>query len=157
MDIAVNPSRSRPDTSSPQDLYVVGDYMQGVTSGQDSGVYTPKQIVEQARGPAGADSGDEQVVKDLEQRDREVRSHESRHSAALGQYAKGAPHYSYQVGPDGKAYAVGGYVEADVAMSGQSGDFGKALTLRNAALAGGEASAADMLVASYASRVNVKA
>ncbi len=157
MEIAAEPARARPDNNKAQDLYVVGADAQGVGSSQDIGVYTPMQIVEKAKEAYGSNFGDEQVIKDLDQRDREVRSHESRHSAALGQYARGAPHYSYQVGPDGKAYAVGGYIEADVTMNGQSGDFGKALTLRNAALVGGSVSLSDSLVASYASRVNVQA
>lgn len=49
-----------------------------------------------------------QVAK-LRARDREVRAHEQAHAAAGGALA-GAPSYSYQTGPDGKQYAVGGEV-----------------------------------------------
>lgn len=53
-----------------------------------------------------------QMVDELVARDREVRTHEQAHAAAGGQYA-GAPTYSFQRGPDGQQYAVGGEVKID--------------------------------------------
>lgn len=55
----------------------------------------------------------------LQARDREVRTHEQAHAAAGGALA-GAPSYSYQTGPDGKQYAVGG--EVPIRSSASSGN-----------------------------------
>ena len=51
-------------------------------------------------------------VDALKARDRQVRAHEQAHAAIGGAYA-GAPSYTYQVGPDGQRYAVGGEVKID--------------------------------------------
>jgi hypothetical protein len=48
-------------------------------------------------------------LRELQARDREVRAHEQAHAAAGGAIA-GAPTYTYQTGPDGRRYAVGGEV-----------------------------------------------
>ena len=53
-------------------------------------------------------------VKELKERDAEVRAHEAAHAATGGSFA-GSPSYEYQVGPDGKRYAVGGEVKIDTA------------------------------------------
>lgn len=70
-------------------------------------------------GPSESPSGDAQLsdeeqaaVEELKARDREVRAHEQAHAAVGGQYV-GAPSYEYQVGPDGKRYAIGGEVKID--------------------------------------------
>ena len=55
--------------------------------------------------------GEEQMVRELEARDREVKAHEQAHKAAAGNLAAGGPTYTYQVGPDGKRYAIGGEVK----------------------------------------------
>ncbi len=49
-------------------------------------------------------------VAELQARDREVRAHEQAHKAAAGDLATGGPTYSYEKGPDGRRYAVGGEV-----------------------------------------------
>ncbi len=60
-------------------------------------------------------SDEEQAqVKELKERDAEVRAHEAAHAATGGSFA-GSPSYEYQVGPDGKRYAVGGEVKIDTA------------------------------------------
>jgi hypothetical protein len=48
-------------------------------------------------------------LRELQARDREVRAHEQAHVAA-GAGIAGAPTYTYQTGPDGRRYAVGGEV-----------------------------------------------
>lgn len=50
-------------------------------------------------------------MRELEARDREVRAHEQAHLAAAGDLAVGGASYSYQTGPDGKRYAIGGKVD----------------------------------------------
>jgi hypothetical protein len=54
----------------------------------------------------------EAQVRELKQRDAEVRAHEQAHAAVGGPYAS-APSYTFTKGPDGKKYAVGGEVQID--------------------------------------------
>ncbi|WP_269585474.1 putative metalloprotease CJM1_0395 family protein [Roseibium sp. Sym1] len=60
----------------------------------------------------GLNEAEEKQVEDLKERDREVRAHEQAHARVGGAYA-GAPSYTFQQGPDGKRYAVGGEVQID--------------------------------------------
>lgn len=60
----------------------------------------------------GLDEAEEKQVDKLKQRDLEVRAHEQAHARTGGAYA-GAPSYTFQQGPDGKRYAVGGEVSID--------------------------------------------
>lgn len=62
----------------------------------------------------GLDEAEEKQVQELKERDREVRAHEQAHARVGGAYA-GAPSYTFQQGPDGKRYAVGGEVQIDTA------------------------------------------
>jgi hypothetical protein len=109
-------------------------------------------------GPADADSeplsDEEQEELDaMKRRDREVRTHEQAHKAAGGAYT-GAMRLNFQMGPDGKRYAVEGSVPIDV--SPVAGD--PAATLRKmevvarAANAPASPSGADRAVASQAAR-----
>ncbi len=56
---------------------------------------------------------EQEQVKELKDRDTEVRQHEQAHQSAGGQYAS-SPSYDYQTGPDGNRYAIGGHVDIDV-------------------------------------------
>ena len=56
------------------------------------------------------------AVKELASRDSEVKAHEAAHQAAGGGMT-GAASYTYQQGPDGKMYAIGG----EVSISSPSG------------------------------------
>lgn len=57
----------------------------------------------------------QRVIGKLEDRDSEVKMHEQIH--ASGGVATTAPiNYNYQVGPDGKLYAVGGSVKLDTSV-----------------------------------------
>lgn len=109
-------------------------------------------------GPADADSEplsdeEQQELDELKRRDREVRTHEQAHKAAGGAYT-GAMRLNFQMGPDGKRYAVEGSVPIDV--SPVAGD--PAATLRKmevvarAANAPASPSGADRAVAAQASR-----
>ena len=97
-------------------------------------------------------SEQQQELKKLEERDREVRAHEAAHKAAAGGLAKGSASYTYQRGPDGKLYAVGGEVSIDT--SKVSGDpeatLQKANQIRSAALAPAHPSSQDHAVAAEA-------
>ena len=93
----------------------------------------------------------DQVVQELSERDREVRTHEQTHAAIGGQHAS-APSYTYERGPDGQLYAVEGEVKIDT--SAVSGDpeatLEKAEMIMRAALSVAEPSTQDRQVASDA-------
>jgi hypothetical protein len=95
---------------------------------------------------------EEKQVRELEERDREVRRHEQAHKAAAGELASGGPKFEYEAGPDGKRYAVGGEVSIDT--SPVPGDpratIQKMQQVRRAALAPGEPSSQDRAVAARA-------
>ncbi|MDP2097978.1 MAG: putative metalloprotease CJM1_0395 family protein [Methylobacter sp.] len=99
------------------------------------------------------------VVRELKQRDSEVRAHEAAHLAAAGGIAVSGASFSYQQGPDGIRYAIGGEVSIDT--SGVPGDpaatLRKADTIRRAALAPAEPSGQDMQVAANATAMAAKA
>jgi hypothetical protein len=103
-------------------------------------------------------SEDERAVVDkLKSRDSAVRAHEMAHVSAAGGLA-GAPVYSYQTGPDGKRYAIGGSVSIDTSAESSPEDtIAKAQRIRSAALAPADPSAADRAVASRAARMESQA
>lgn len=101
---------------------------------------------------------EQKVVDELRRIDREVRAHEAAHQGAAGSLARGKS-FSYQTGPDGKRYAVGGEVRIDI--SPVPGDpqatIQKMQRVRRAALAPAEPSPQDRAIASQASRQEAQA
>jgi hypothetical protein len=127
---------------------------------------TPGKATEETAGAqpaeAGQDSGpaegplkkltpeEEAQVRQLAQRDLEVRTHEQAHVAASGGLA-GAPSYEYQTGPDGRRYAVGG--EVSIRRGGSSNTeqaLREAEAVKRGALAPAQPSGQDMAVAARA-------
>jgi hypothetical protein len=113
-------------------------------------------------GTAAADAltaEEEQLVEALKKRDAEVRRHEAAHVAAGGPYVRGAPSYTFQTGPDGRRYAIGGEVQIDT--SPVPGDpeatIQKALAIRRSALSPAEPSSADRAVAAAAAQLEAEA
>ncbi|MBP7900796.1 MAG: hypothetical protein KAZ85_02250 [Gammaproteobacteria bacterium] len=103
----------------------------------------------------GVNLNDPEVVKVLSQlkaRDQEVRIHEQAHAAVGGQYVTSGPSYSYQTGPDGKRYAVGGNVGIDVSpvANDPKATLIKARQVFQAAMAPAEPSSQDYAVAQSA-------
>lgn len=97
-------------------------------------------------------------VQQLKQRDTEVRTHEQAHLSTAGQYAAGGPSFSYQTGPNGKRYAVGGSVPIDMKKaSTPAATMMKMRTVKRAALAPANPSAADRQIAARASMQEMKA
>lgn len=109
-------------------------------------------------GPGGDLTAEEKaVVEKLKARDREVRAHEAAHAAAGGQFA-GAPTYSYQQGPDGRRYAVGGEVSIDLSPGSTPEETArKADQIRAAALAPADPSGQDRAVAAAATQMKAQA
>jgi len=101
---------------------------------------------------------EKKVVEELKKRDREVRAHEQAHLSAGGGLVRGGASYSYQVGPDGKQYAIGGEVQIDISPgSNPETTIRKMQQVRRAALAPAEPSGQDRAVASSASKIEAEA
>jgi len=98
-----------------------------------------------------------QLIAELEARDREVRAHEAAHAAAGGSLA-GAPSFSFQTGPDGRSYAVGGEVSIELAPGRTPQEtMDRARRIRAAALAPRDPSSQDLSVASSAAAMESRA
>lgn len=114
----------------------------------------------QPKAPSGKPLSEEDLieVRELQQRDAEVKTHEQQHAAVGGQYA-GAPSYTYERGPDGKRYAVGGAVSIDVApVNGDpAATIRKMEVVRRAALAPAQPSSADRAIAADAAQKSAQA
>jgi len=114
------------------------------------------------RGAAGAGAGlseaDLKIVSELKARDRVVRTHEMAHMAAgAGIVTRGAS-YSYQTGPDGQRYAVGGEVGISTSPGRTPEEtLAKADQIRAAALAPADPSAQDLRVAAKAAQMAAEA
>jgi SprA-related family len=101
---------------------------------------------------------DNELIRELAARDREVRAHEQAHAAVGGQFA-GSPSFSFQRGPDGVNYAIGGEVPISLPGSGDDpkANLSAADQVRRAALAPAEPSAQDQRVAAQASQLALEA
>ena len=98
-----------------------------------------------------------QQIQKLVDRDREVRAHEQAHQSVGGQYAGGAT-YTYERGPNGQSYAIGGEVSIDTGKAANpEATLDKAETVRRAALAPAEPSSQDRRVASQATELALEA
>lgn len=118
---------------------------------------------------AGADKGkggdgnlgqeEQQQVEKLKQRDREVRAHEAAHMAAAGGLAMGGASFSYQRGPDGVMYAVGGEVNIDTSPvpDDPAATLQKAQQVQAAAMAPADPSSQDRQVAAQAAQMAAEA
>jgi len=107
--------------------------------------------------PTELSEDEKKLVKDLQTRDSEVKAHEAAHQAAGGGMT-GAASYTYQQGPDGKMYAIGG----EVSISTQGGatpeeTIAKAKQIAASAMAPGSPSGQDFAVATSAKMMEMKA
>lgn len=75
-----------------------------------------KEQAEKSGSPKELSQDEKRLVGDLQARDLEVRAHEAAHQS--GGASTGGASYTYQQGPDGKMYAIGG--EVSVSMGGGS-------------------------------------
>ncbi len=111
-----------------------------------------------ATNPEGLTEAELELVAELKARDAEVRRHEQAHANAGGQYS-GQPSYSYERGPDGGNYAVGGTTPIDISpVSGNpEATIRKMEVVKRAAMAPAEPSGQDRAVASRAQAEQMKA
>lgn len=105
------------------------------------------------------DEKEQAEIQRLKERDAEVKKHEEAHKQAASGIFTVGPKYSYEVGPDGKRYAVSGDVQIDIAeVSGNpEATIKKAQQIRRAALAPAEPSAQDKIIAAKATQMELKA
>ncbi|NRR32397.1 catalase [Oxalobacteraceae bacterium] len=98
------------------------------------------------------------LIDKLKSRDTEVRQHEQAHLAAAGGLAVSGASYTYQRGPNGIDYAVGGEVHIDTAPGRTPEEtIARAHTIQAAALAPAEPSGADRSVAAQAQQLEQQA
>jgi len=95
---------------------------------------------------------EQKKVRELQERDRKVRAHERAHLMAAGDLARGGANFIYQIGPDGKRYAVGGEVHLDCSEvpDDPQATIRKAERVQRAALAPADPSPQDRRVAAEA-------
>jgi len=113
-----------------------------VTESQQAGRLTPEE---------------QRQLAELKQRDREVKAHELAHKSVAGIYVTGGS-FTYQTGPDGQRYAIGGEVTVDIS-SGQTPEetLRKAELIQRAALAPADPSRQDYQVAASAAAMAAEA
>lgn len=100
---------------------------------------------------------EEEMLRELQARDSEVRAHEAAHQAS-GAGLTGGASFSTQKGPDGKDYAVGGEVSIDVSSGSTPQEtIAKAQKVRAAALAPADPSPQDRAVAAQAMQMESQA
>ena len=101
---------------------------------------------------------EQQVIKELQQRDAEIKKHERAHQL-VGGGNTGLPHYNYTTGPDGKRYVSGGDVPVDLSIKegNPSVTIVKMLRVKSTALAPNQPSMEDIRVAFSASNIMLQA
>lgn len=97
-------------------------------------------------------------VEELKRIDAKVRAHEMAHLAAGGGLVRGGANYTYEIGPDGKQYAVGGEIKIDMSVNPDDpeGAVQKMQQVRRAALAPADPSPQDRSVAQQASNIEAQ-
>lgn len=98
------------------------------------------------------------LIGKLKARDTQVRQHEAAHLAAAGGQATSGASYTYQKGPDGVSYAIGGEVGIDLSPGRTPSEtIARARQVQAAALAPADPSGQDVAVAAKAQQMEQKA
>lgn len=129
--------------------------------GNSSGTALWDMKTEKIKGAGASDAalteGEKREVRELRQRDREVRAHEQAHRSAGAGLVRGGS-YEYATGPDGRRYVVAGEVRIDTSKEKDPrATLRKMEQVKRAALAPAEPSAADKAVAAQADRIAAEA
>ena len=130
----------------------------GLVRGAEAIVAQESQASSSDQDANGLTEEERRVVAELKKRDAEVRAHEAAHKAAAGAYG-GAVSFTFQQGPDGRRYAVGGEVPIDVSTvpGDPQATVRKMQQIRRAATAPAEPSGADRAVAAAATKAMLEA
>jgi hypothetical protein len=156
------PQKDNPSEGGARAAFVTEQKPAASSGSAENKTEKSNQSPPQKTGKDGVDLNSPEVQKmlsELKSRDIEVKAHEQAHLAAAGQYATSGAHYSYQTGPDGKQYAIGGDVGIDT--SAVDGDpqatLSKAQQVYAAAMAPAQPSSQDFKVAQSAQNMMSKA
>jgi hypothetical protein len=111
------------------------------------------------REPSPEEMRNEQTIRELAERDRRVRARQQATATAVGSLAPASASYTYQMGPDGRLYAVDG--ETPIDTTPVPGDpvatLRKAQQIEQAVFAPGESSPSDRRAAALAAAMAAKA
>lgn len=147
-------STSKPlSTVSPRRVPAAASSSVSSSSSEESNKAAEKQAEADLR------QQQQRIIQQLKARDQEVRAHEAAHIAAGRPYINSGPSYTYQTGPDGRSYAIGGEVGLDTSAVANDpvATLRKAQTVQRAALAPVEPSPQDLRVASNAAQLAAQA
>ena len=115
------------------------------------------QKQKEAQDPQKLSEGEKDLLNRLEARDSEVKIHEASHQAAGGGLT-GAASYTYQQGPDGKLYAIGGEVSISMPTGSTPEEtIANAKKIAASAMAASSPSPQDFSVAASARMMEMKA
>lgn len=130
----------------------------GSKAGKDAHAAGKADAKDEAKaGPRKLKPAQVHEVQELAERDRQVRAHEAAHQAAAGSLG-GAASFTYETGPDGKSYAVGGEVPVDMSGGRTPEETAtRAAQIRAAALAPADPSPQDLAVAAEATAMEAAA
>lgn len=144
---ATTPVEQAPESSKSDEQ--AADTGKAVEKGQK-----PEQAAKEEDPLTDSTSEEYAQVKELQARDTEVRAHEQAHLSAAGKYATGGASFSFQTGPDGQQYAIGGEVGIDTSSipDDPEATIAKMQTLQRAATAPAEPSGQDARVAAQAAQ-----
>jgi hypothetical protein len=156
-DSARGENRRSPD-ERPNDVGEQERLREGRVPGNDYQQRREQQQKQRAESKRMRLEQEQQEIRELAARDREVRSHEQAHAAVGGKYA-GSPIYEFVRGPDGVSYAVGGEVSIDTSPipGDPEATIAKAQQIRRAASAPAEPSPQDRRVAAEAALMEAEA
>jgi hypothetical protein len=122
-----------------------------------SGEQTQSSTAQKKKQAQELSPDEKRVIKELQARDTEVKAHEAAHQASGGGMT-GAASYTYQIGPDGKMYAIGGEVSINTPTPSSPQEALKiARQVAAAAMAAGEPSPQDFAVAASARLMEIEA
>ena len=109
--------------------------------------------------PLAGETEEKVALAKLRAQDRKVRAHEQAHQAAASGLVKGGANFTFERGPDGKQYAVGGEISIDTSQipGDPEATIRKARQIRAAALAPADPSPQDRAVAAQATAMEAQA
>lgn len=146
-------------TSPPQrDRVLISDEARETASAKQAGDEngkTEQKIATQGASETADLSKEEMLeLQKLQKRDTEVKAHEQAHKAVAGHHAAGGPSYTYEIGPNGKRFAVGGEVPIDLSKEATPEEtILKMQIIARAAMAPANPSSADRRIAARAAMI----
>ena len=159
-EIGLNPQKDKSlDKTSQSDLNKSSQSNNKTESGESSAQTSPDDGQGKVSTYQALTEQEIRLVEELKSRDSEVKAHEMAHIAAGGQYITSGARLSYQKGPDGINYAVGGEVSIDTSPipGDPEATARKMRQVQLAALAPASPSSQDRKVASRAASQAAKA